>query len=182
MKNIVALTALGLIAAATPLAARAASPGDVFLASINGASEVPSNGSTGVGFAQLTILTATDFQLIVSFSSAVSANTTAAHIHTGAPGVNGPVLIDLATAAFTGTRTITGTTTPSVNGTFTGQSAFITALNTGTHYLNFHNATFPGGEVRGNLVAAPEPGTLCLGLLGAGALGLRRRRKSRKGA
>ena len=30
-------------------------------------------------------------------------------------------------------------------------------LDAGTAYSNIHNATFPGGEIRGNLAAVPEP-------------------------
>jgi CHRD domain/PEP-CTERM motif len=157
--------------------AQAAGPGDIFSASVSGAFEVPANGSSVLGTAVLTVVNATDFQLVVNFTSVFSVNVTAAHIHAGAPGVNGPVRVDLVTAAFAGARTITGTNSPTINGTYTGQAAFITALGTGTHYINFHNANFPGGEARGNFAAAPEPGTVALGVLGLGALVIARRRR-----
>ncbi|WP_309690330.1 CHRD domain-containing protein [Armatimonas sp.] len=157
--------------------AQAAGPGDVFVAPISGAFEVPANASTALGTAVLTVVNVDDFQLVVNFTSVFSANVTAAHIHLAPPGVNGGVVVNLATAAFVGARTITGTTNPSISGTYTGQAAFITALGTGTHYINFHNAPFPGGEARGNFAAAPEPGTVALGVLGLGALAIARRRR-----
>jgi MYXO-CTERM domain-containing protein len=177
MKSKIALFCLALGALFSAPAARAAGPGDAFLALINGASEVPSTGSPGLGIGQLNVLSATDFQLIVSFSVPTGGSVSDAHIHLGAPGVNGGVVVNLVSAAFTGSRTITGTTTPSINGTYTGQGAFITALGSGTHYFNFHTTTFGGGEVRGNIVTAPEPSALAMGLVGLAALGLARRRK-----
>ena len=50
-------------------------------------------------------------------------------------------------------------------------------------YLNIHTSRFPGGEIRGNLVAAvPEPATWGMMILGFGAIGytlrLSRRRMS----
>jgi hypothetical protein len=32
----------------------------------------------------------------------------------------------------------------------------------GTTYANIHDATFPGGEIRGQLAQTPEPATLTL--------------------
>jgi hypothetical protein len=45
-------------------------------------------------------------------------------------------------------------------------------------YVNIHNATFPGGEIRGQLDLAPEPTSLLLvGTSALGALRLLRRRR-----
>ncbi len=58
------------------------------------------------------------------------------------------------------------------------EAAFIAALIAGETYLNIHTNVFPGGEIRG-FVAAPEPTTamlLVLGLAAAGFVSRRRRR------
>lgn len=55
-------------------------------------------------------------------------------------------------------------------------AALVAAMNSGHAYFNIHTANYPGGEIRGNIFpAAPEPATVLLFALGAGALGLRRR-------
>lgn len=48
--------------------------------------------------------------------------------------------------------------------------------------MNIHNATFPGGEIRGNLVAVvPEPSTYALMLVGMALVaGAARRVKQRR--
>jgi hypothetical protein len=57
------------------------------------------------------------------------------------------------------------------------EAAFIVGLNDGQTYVNVHSMSFPGGEIRGQLEAVPEPATAFLagGVLAALAL-LRRKR------
>ena len=58
------------------------------------------------------------------------------------------------------------------------EAALIAGLNSGLAYANIHNSVFPGGEIRGQLAAVPEPATWGMtGLALAGVLlaGLRRR-------
>jgi hypothetical protein len=42
------------------------------------------------------------------------------------------------------------------------EAALIAGIQNGTTYLNIHTVNFPGGEIRGQLEAVPEPTTLLL--------------------
>ncbi len=64
---------------------------------------------------------------------------TAAHIHTGDVGANGPVRLPLTLAA------------PGAKGVLTLEQADIDVLDLGGLYVNAHSATNPGGELRGQL-------------------------------
>jgi hypothetical protein len=120
-----------------------------FVANLTGAQEVPPNASTATGFGRVT-LNAAQTQITASvYYTGLGSNVTVGHIHgPGAAGANGPVLFNLAPA--------TGVTAGSVvAATFTITPAQVADLAAGLHYFNIHTSGFPGGEIRGQLVAVP---------------------------
>lgn len=106
----------------------------------------------------------------------------AGHIHgvttDSAPtsfGQNAGVLIGLdGLPGFVGSATSGG-----FSGSVTLLPGNVANLFAGQLYLNFHTATYPGGEIRGNMVPIPEPGTYALMLGGLAAVVAYVRRKNR---
>lgn len=130
-----------LLLALLPAAAFAQS----FSALLSGANEVPAGDTDGVGFAVVTFEgTTVRYSVFTQNIAAPSA----AHIHRGVAGVNGPVVIDFNAATLT-------------NGTTTTTQALASeiAANPTGFYVNVHNADFPGGAVRGQLGGATGAGT-----------------------
>jgi hypothetical protein len=156
-----------------------------YTATMNGPSESPSNASPGIGFAVISIDTTLNILNIVTESfSGLTSPATASHIHccTVAPGA-GTAIVATQIPTFTGFPTggTSGTYFMSFDMTLgsTWNPAFITA-NGGTAagaeaalaagaalgeaYLNIHSTNFGSGEIRGFLVATPEPDTLALAI------------------
>jgi hypothetical protein len=78
--------------------------------------------------------------------SGLSANTTAAHIHQGAAGVSGPVLIPLQG----GLGVTAGQWTVPAGTVLTTDQ--LTALRANLLYVNIHTGNNPAGEIRGQLI------------------------------
>lgn len=137
MKRLLGIFAL---AVALPVAALAQS----YSAVLSGANEVPGPGDTdGSGFAVVTIEGTTIRYSVLTQNIAVA---TAAHIHVGASGVAGDVVVPLNAATLT-------------NGTTTASQTIIDQIkaNPAGFYVNVHTADFPGGAVRGQLAGAQSP-------------------------
>lgn len=146
-----AFAAVGLVlSASTPVTAQTVSLSAV----LNGGNEcnnaVPPDcrqgDLDGYGIAGITFPTSTRICVTIQVDNLAGA--TAAHIHRGAAGLNGPIVIALPPPNAPG-------------GGNPGVSAFCAAaaaatLTTirnfpGSFYLNVHNAAFPGGAIRGQL-------------------------------
>jgi len=122
-----------------------------FRATINAAQEVPATTSSASGSAivlyDIGANTIDVFVALNGFNNAL----TAAHVHEAAAGAGGPPVVTLATTGFVSSG---GTLTAAFRGLpYTGDR--LKLLQSGA-YLNFHTAPFPGGEVRGQLIARPK--------------------------
>jgi len=169
------LSAAALLSLAAGLAIPASASSISYSAVMSGANEVPSNPSTATGFVNLT-LTGDSLSIVLVYSGLTTV-ASAGHIHCCAgPGANAPVAVPFVglpsavsgsysnTFDLTLASTYTSAFITASGGTAAGaEAALILALNSGLTYANIHNATYPGGEIRGYLTAAtPEPNSLLL--------------------
>lgn len=112
---------------------------------LSGSQEVPPVTTAASGSGQINVSP----DGVVSGSITLTGMTaTAAHIHEGAAGNNGPVIIPLVKRSDTSFAVPDGTK-------FT--AAQLAAYKAGNTYINVHSAAFPAGEVRGQLMP-PKPG------------------------
>ena len=152
-----------------------------YTATLLGSNEVPPTGSPGTGFATF-ILNGNFLSINESFTG-LTTPASAAHIHCCGPiGVNEIVAVPftpfpnatsgtfMATVDLTLAATYNAAYITQEGGTVAGAEAdLIAALNSGNTYANIHNATFPGGEIRGQIFqVTPEPSSLLL--LGTGLI------------
>lgn len=112
------------------------------VASLNGGNEVPPVATAATGSATLWL---NQPHNSVSYDvTAIGLAAVAAHIHTGAAGVPGPVLRGLNG----GPTHWCGTTSPLT-------AAEVATVLAGGTYVNVHTAAHPGGEIRGQIGNAP---------------------------
>lgn len=171
-----------------------------YTTTLGGAKEAPPNTSPGTGTVAVLIDdVANTMKLNVSFSGLVGTTTTA-HIHCCTPEpLSGtasvatmlPVfsLFPLGVVAGTYNMTFDLLSASTYNPAFISASGgtaaraeadLLAGLVAGTAYFNLHSTAYPGGEIRGFLVAAPipEPGHLAMLVAGlAGLAGVRRWRR-----
>ena len=126
-----------------------------YTVSLTGAGEVPSTTSTATG--QCTFTLSSDGNTL-HFVLTVNnlTNITAAHIHLGAAGQTGPVIVPLflgpaKTGPFTGTLAEGDITASSLIGSLQGKSIsdLVADFNSNMCYVNVHTTAHPGGEIRG---------------------------------
>jgi hypothetical protein len=115
-----------------------------FSAALNIGQERPHPKGTKVGASGRFTATLTGLTLTwrLTFTH-LSGPATAAHIHPGARGVNGPPLITLCTPC-----------TSPVSGTTLVTAADIAAMKARRTYVNVHTTRNPAGEIRGQITRA----------------------------
>jgi hypothetical protein len=106
---------------------------------LSGAQEVPPVTTAATGFGTITIADDKSVSGSVTTSGVVGV---AAHIHDGAPGKNGPVIVPM-------TKSSDNTWTIPPGSKFT--DAQYEAFKAGNLYVNVHSAANKGGEIRGQL-------------------------------
>jgi len=171
---------IGLVLAVLMLSAVAKADQLVFTTTLTGAQEVPPTGSPGIGSALVTLDTTTNLLTVNVAFAGLGSPTIASHIHCCTPpGANAmvattvptfpgfPLGVTTGTYLMTFDLTLASTYNPAFitahGGTVAGaQAAFIAGLISGQTYLNIHTSQFPGGEIRGQLQAVPEPASLLL--------------------
>lgn len=151
---------VGAAMAAALLVGAAAASAQVVVASatLGGGEETPILLSGAAGTAEVAIDTAAKEFAVTLRIFNIPTTTTAGHIHAGPKGIAGPVVIDF--PAIAGRLGDFVTTFRVGEASFRPAAAIgintiddvIQAVATGNAYVNIHTTTFPGGEIRGQLV------------------------------
>jgi hypothetical protein len=148
-RRVAAVTAAFVAAATVVCAAAQGRPQDVTrLRAVLGARQeiprqvVPTPAATGRFTATLTDISETQRRLVWRLTFAhLSGAALAAHIHRGARGVSGPIVIPLCGPCRSG-----------AHGSIVVRDPLASALDEGGMYVNVHTKTNPAGEIRGQLV------------------------------
>lgn len=113
---------------------------EMYVATLNAATEVPPNPTAGTGTGTLAVDPTN--RMMTATVTTTNVPGVAAHIHEAAVGVNGPILIHL-------TESAAGSGVWSATAQLTG--AQLTALRAGNLYFNVHTAVYPDGQIRGQI-------------------------------
>ncbi len=156
MRTVLSLAIAGVFALA--FSAQAQAQTVTFTTTLHGGNENPGVVTGSAATATVTWDTATKAGTYRVDVFNMPAATTASHIHVGAPGVNGPVVINFAVPAggisndfgLTGTFACSDVVPRAAQGINSCED-FEQALLLGNTYVNVHSTANPGGEVRGQL-------------------------------
>ena len=148
----------GILACAAGLALACAAdstsaPPGAYTAALTGAREVPAVVTSASGTASF-VLTGTTVTYTIA-ATGFSSPLTVGHVHLGAAGETGPVIVPFNISAQSGTVATgaidVGAPITFGNITISGDS-LRRLFENGRAYVNLHTAAFPGGELRGQVV------------------------------
>jgi hypothetical protein len=197
MKQI--LPALALAASVLAGAPAVYAQTTTYRATMSGPAEATPNASPGYGIATIVIdLTANTLQFNIPFTGLIGT-TTAGHLHcctaspltgTASPATAVPSFPGFPTGVSSGNYSVLlnlldpATYNPAFISSHGGTvasaaSALAAGLSGNQSYLNIHTSAYPGGEIRGFLVAVPVPEPANWAMLAAGLafVGFRLRRR-----
>ena len=146
MKNLHKIVLATVLTISTTAMSFAAHLGDklTFSARMNGLQEVPAVTSPGQGVAVMTLNGSRDTLCVSIYMAGSPSAINGIHLHAGAAGVNGGVVLDLSPYLVNG----------NVEAIITGADLTTTLISdmiTGGIYVNAHTATNPNGEIRGQV-------------------------------
>jgi hypothetical protein len=121
-----------------------------FTASLAGSQENPPVSTTASGTGAFTLNAARTALTYDITYRGLSGTLTGGHFHTGAVGVNGPVVRNIASVGDPASATTSGTW-QSTDATQPLTTALVDSLIAGRVYVNFHTSANAGGEMRGQL-------------------------------
>ncbi|MGI5818275.1 MAG: CHRD domain-containing protein [Armatimonadota bacterium] len=142
---LIVVVVLALLVSAIAVMA-APKPQSIFRAQLSGDAVVPPAETNSHGVALFKLSGDGElmyFKLIVANIEDVVA----AHIHLGAPGVNGPVQVGLYTGGLIEGR-FQGTL---AEGSFPVSEELLEAIRAGETYVQVHTVAYPGGHIRGQI-------------------------------
>lgn len=138
-----------------------------FTAFLNGAQEAPPVVTPAFGNGTV-LLNAARTQITINLTyQGLLAPITVAHIHNGAFGIGGPVILDIRNLITTSADLRSGTI---LNGLLNVTTEQANILLAGNGYFNIHTELNRGGEIRGQINVVPEPSTYLLMATGLGGL------------
>ncbi len=129
-----------------------------FAATLTGPNEVPAVTTNATGTATFRLSGTTVNYTITA--TGLSGSVAASHIHVGAPGVSGPIVLPFPGSAISngsnGSATISGSftsadVTPQSNPPINNLDDLLAQMKAGNTYTNIHTAAHPGGEIRGQI-------------------------------
>ena len=129
-------------------------------ASLNGANETPAAINTGAFGSATVIVDMTNRTVTYTVDVFnLPSGVTASHIHAGAAGTAGPIIIDFQPGIIgvSGSFQLSGTTKNFIARPAAGIRSMeeaMMAIAAGNTYVNVHSQTNPGGEIRGQLCPA----------------------------